>query len=70
MKKFTDLQKAQRYINDLGYFLKERHTLKQDRSFIYQHKYSKSKHLFLNSSYPFLSAGSMDMGTVWTIQTF
>ncbi len=70
MKQFTNLQKAQQYINDLGYFVNERHSLKQDKSFIYHHKFSKSKHLFLKSDYTFLSAGSMEMGTVWTIQTF
>jgi len=68
--KFNSLEKAERYINELGYVFKVRNSIKEDRSVIYRHKFSKSKHVFLKSSYDFLSSGSMEMGTVWTIEQF
>ena len=68
--KFNSLQKATRYINELGYVFKVRNSVKEDRSVIYRHKFTKKGHVFLKSSYDFLSAGSMEMGTVWTIEQF
>ncbi len=68
--KFNSLEKVERYINELGYVFKVRNSIKEDRSVIYRHKFSKNKHVFLKSSYDFLSSGSMEMGTVWTIEQF
>ena len=68
--KFNSLEKVERYINELGYVFKVRNSVKEDRSVIYRHKFTKKGHVFLKSSYDFLSAGSMEMGTVWTIEQF
>jgi hypothetical protein len=69
MEKFTSFNKAQRYINELGYTFKARDTFKEDRSYLYHNKKTK-QHMFLKSNYGFLSAGSMEMGVVWTVQRF
>ena len=68
--KFNSLDKVERYINELGYVFKVRNAFKEDRSVIYRHKFTKKGHVFLKSNYDFLSSGSMEMGTVWTIQKF
>ena len=68
--KFNSLEKVERYINELGYIFKVRNAFKEDRSVIYRHKFPKKGHVFLKSNYDFLSSGSMEMGTVWTIQKF
>ena len=67
---FNSLEKVERYIKELGYIFKVRDSVREDRSVIYRHKFTKKGHVFLKSSYDFLSAGSMDMGTVWTIEQF
>jgi len=70
MVRFNSLEKAERYINELGYVFKVRNSFKEDRSVIYRHKFPKNGHVFLKSNYDFLSSGSMEMGTVWTIEQF
>mgnify|MGYP000088284154 FL=1 len=67
---FNNLLKAERYIKELGYVFRVRNSLKEDRSVIYRHKFPKKGHVFLKSSYDFLSLGSMEMGTVWTVTKF
>ena len=67
---FNSLEKVERYIKELGYIFKVRDSVREDRSVIYRHKFTKKGHVFLKSSYDFLSAGSMEMGTVWTIEQF
>jgi|TARA_R110000787_G_scaffold281743_1_gene393217 hypothetical protein len=67
---FNSLEKVERYIKELGYIFKVRDSVREDRSVIYRHKFTKKGHVFLKSSYDFLSAGSMEMGTVWTVTKF
>ena len=67
---FNSLDKVERYIKELGYIFKVRDSVREDRSVIYSHKFPKKGHVFLKSSYDFLSVGSMEMGTVWTVTKF
>ena len=67
---FNSLDKVERYIKELGYIFKVRDSVREDRSVIYRHKFPKRGHVFLKSSYDFLSVGSMEMGTVWTVTKF
>jgi len=67
---FNSLDKVERYIKELGYIFKVRDSVREDRSVIYRHKFPKKGHVFLKSSYDFLSVGSMEMGTVWTVTKF
>ena len=67
---FNSLEKVERYIKELGYIFKVRDSVREDRSVIYRHKFPKKGHVFLKSSYDFLSVGSMEMGTVWTVTKF
>ncbi len=69
MKKFTSFDKAQQYINELGYTFKARDSFKEDKSYLYQNRKSK-RHMFLKSNYDFLSVDSMEMGVIWTVQRF
>tara|TARA_E500000318_G_scaffold7744_1_gene7151 strand:- start:76 stop:414 length:339 start_codon:yes stop_codon:yes gene_type:complete len=68
--KFNSLDKVERYINELGYIFKVRNAFKEDRSVIYRHKFPKMGHVFLKSTYDYLSDTTMEMGTVWTISKF
>tara|TARA_R110001606_G_scaffold230696_1_gene378531 strand:- start:65 stop:307 length:243 start_codon:yes stop_codon:yes gene_type:complete len=67
---FNSLEKVERYIKELGYIFKVRDSVREDRSVIYRHKFTKKGHVFLKSSYDFLSVDSMEMGTVWTVTKF
>ena len=67
---FNSLEKVERYIKELGYIFKVRDSVREDRSVIYRHKFPKKGHVFLKSSYDFLSVDSMEMGTVWTVTKF
>lgn len=65
---FTTLEKAKAYVKELGYSLKDSHQFKEDRSFIFKHKHSK-KHLYVKATWDYLNDSSLDMGTVWTVQS-
>ena len=67
--KFNSFDKLERYINELGYVYKGRNAFKEDRSIIYRHKNNK-KHVFVKSTFDYLSPITMEMGTVWTVHSF
>lgn len=67
MKKFNSLELAQRYIKELGFTLKHVHNHKEDRSYIYQ---SGRRSMYLKSTFDYLNDNTLEMGTVWTLQTF
>ena len=67
--KFTNFDKVEEYIQELGYIYKSSNTFKEDRSFMYQKPKSKN-FIFVKSTFDFLDDSSMDMGTVWTLQQF
>ena len=69
IKKFNSNEKARRYIRELGFNLKDYHCFKEDKSFLFTKKFSKQQ-VYLRSTYDFFSSGSMEMGTVWTVQQF
>ncbi len=69
IKKFNSNEKARRYIKELGFNLKDYHCFKEDKSFLFTKKFSKQQ-VYLRSTYDFFSSGSMEMGTVWTVQQF
>ena len=69
LTKFNSFDKMERYINELGYVYKGRNAFKEDRSIIYRHKNNK-KHVFVKSTFDYLSPITMEMGTVWTVQEF
>ena len=69
MTTFKDFSKANEYIRELGYVLKGKDCVKEDKSFIYKHRQSK-RYIYLKSSFDFVDAGSMDKCVRWTIQKF
>ena len=69
MTTFKDFSKANEYIKELGYVLKGRDCVKEDKSFLYKHRQSK-RYIYLKSSFDFVDAGSMDKGVRLPIQKF
>jgi len=69
LTRFNDFEKMERYINELGYVYKGRNAFKEDRSIIYRHRNNK-KHVFVKSTFDYLSPITMEMGTVWTVHSF
>ena len=67
--KFNNFVKAEQYIEELGYVLKQSNQFKEDRSFVYQKPRSK-QYVYLRSTFDYLNANTMEMGTVWTLQQF
>ena len=67
--KFNNFVKAKQYIEELGYVLKQSNQFKEDRSFVYQKPRSK-QYVYLRSTFDYLNANTMEMGTVWTLQQF
>lgn len=67
--KFNNFVKAEQYIEELGYVLKESNQFKEDRSFVYQKPRSK-QYVYLRSTFDYLNTNTMEMGTVWTLQQF
>ena len=67
--KFNSFDKAQRYITELGYSLKQSNQFKEDRSFVYQKKRTKN-FIYMRSTFDYLNTNTLEMGTVWTIQQF
>jgi len=67
--KFNNFVKAEQYIEELGYVLKQSNQFKEDRSFVYQKPRSK-QYVYLRSTFDYLNANTMEMGTVWTVQQF
>ena len=67
--KFNNFVKAEQYIKELGYVLKQSNQFKEDRSFVYQKPRSK-QYVYLRSTFNYLNANTMEMGTVWTVQQF
>ena len=67
--KFNNFVKAEQYIEELGYVLKQSNQFKEDRSFVYQKLRSK-QYVYLRSTFDYLNANTMEMGTVWTVQQF
>lgn len=67
--KFNNLVKAEQYIEELGYVFKQSNQFKEDRSFVYQKPRSK-QYVYLRSTFDYLNANTMEMGTVWTLQQF
>lgn len=68
MDKFNSLEKAQRYIQELGYVLDSAHNHKEDRSFLY--KKGRWNKIFLRSTFDYLNTNTLEMGTVWVVQQF
>lgn len=67
--RFNSQEKAQRYIQELGFSLSNVHCFKEDRSFLYSKKFSKTQ-VFLRSTFDYLNDNTLEMGTVWTVQQF
>ena len=67
--KFNNFVKAEQYIEEIGYVLKESNQFKEDRSFVYQKPRSK-QYVYLRSTFDYLNTNTMEMGTVWTLQQF
>ena len=64
---FNDEEKAKRYLRSEGYRYQEVYSHKEDRALLY--KNFKDSWVKLSSTFNFLNDNTMEMGTVWVIET-
>jgi len=64
---FNDEEKAKRYLRSEGYRYQEVYSHKEDRAMLY--KNFKDSWVKLSSTFNFLNDNTMEMGTVWVIET-
>tara|TARA_R100000951_G_C2645250_1_gene182344 strand:- start:848 stop:1135 length:288 start_codon:yes stop_codon:yes gene_type:complete len=64
---FNDEEKAKRYLRSEGYRYQEVYSFKEDRAMLY--KNFKDSWVKLSSTFNFLNDNTMEMGTVWVIET-
>ena len=64
---FNDEEKAKRYLRSKGYKYQEVYSFKEDRALLY--KNFKNSWVKLASSFDYLNDNTMEMGTVWNIET-
>ena len=64
---FNDEEKAKRYLRSEGYRYQEVYSFKEDRALLY--KNFKNSWVKLSSTFNFLNDNTMEMGTVWVIET-
>ena len=64
---FNDEEKAKRYLRSEGYRYQEVYSFKEDRAMLY--KNFKNSWVKLSSTFNFLNDNTMEMGTVWVIET-
>ena len=65
--KFNDELKAKRYLKSKGYRYQEAYSHKEDRALLY--KNFKNSWVKLTSTFNYLNDNTMEMGTVWVIET-
>tara|TARA_R110000851_G_scaffold254062_1_gene406556 strand:- start:311 stop:604 length:294 start_codon:yes stop_codon:yes gene_type:complete len=64
---FNDELKAKRYLRSKGYRYQELYSHKEDRALLY--KNFKNSWVKLASTFDYLNDNTMEMGTVWNIET-
>ena len=64
---FNDEEKAKRYLKSEGYRYQEVYSFKEDRALLY--KNFKDSWVKLSSTFNYLNDNTMEMGTVWVIET-
>jgi len=64
---FNDEEKAKRYLRSKGYRYQEVYSFKEDRAMLY--KNFKNSWVKLASKFDYLNDNTMEMGTVWVIET-
>lgn len=64
---FNDQEKAKRYLRSKGYRYQELYSHKEDRALLY--KNFKNSWVKLASTFDYLNDNTMEMGTVWNIET-
>lgn len=64
---FNDELKAKRYLRSRGYRYQELYSHKEDRALLY--KNFKDSWVKLASTFDYLNDNTMEMGTVWNIET-
>jgi len=64
---FNDEEKAKRYLRSEGYRYQEVYSFKEDRAMLY--KNFKDSWVKLSSTFNYLNDNTMEMGTVWVIET-
>jgi len=64
---FNDEEKAKRYLRSEGYRYQEVYSFKEDRALLY--KNFKDSWVKLASTFDYLNDNTMEMGTVWVIET-
>jgi hypothetical protein len=64
---FNDEEKAKRYLRSEGYRYQEIYSFKEDRAMLY--KNFKNSWVKLASTFNYLNDNTMEMGTVWVIET-
>lgn len=64
--KFNCLDKTKRYLKSEGYRYAESYSHKEDRAMLYR-KYNNW--LKITSTFDYLNDTTMEMGTVWTVQS-
>jgi hypothetical protein len=64
---FNDEEKAKRYLRSEGYRYQEVYSHKEDRALLY--KNFKNSWVKLASTFNYLNDNTMEMGTVWVIET-
>lgn len=64
---FNDEEKAKRYLRSEGYRYQEVYSFKEDRAMLY--KNFKDSWVKLASKFDYLNDNTMEMGTVWVIET-
>lgn len=64
---FNDEEKAKRYLRSEGYRYQEVYSHKEDRALLY--KNFKDSWVKLASTFNYLNDNTMEMGTVWVIET-
>ena len=65
--RFNDELKAKRYLRSKGYRYQEVYSHKEDRALLY--KNFKHSWIKLTSTFDYLNDNTMEMGTVWVIET-
>lgn len=64
---FNDEEKAKRYLRSEGYRYQEVYSFKEDKAMLY--KNFKNSWVKLASTFNYLNDNTMEMGTVWVIET-
>mgnify|MGYP001326154252 FL=1 len=64
---FNDEEKAKRYLRSKGYRYQEVYSHKEDRALLY--KNFKNSWVKLASTFDYLNNNTLEMGTVWVIET-